>query len=649
MKSNRIVIGAFVAMVFVLSTLSTPARGDPPANPVTEWNTIAVTTLIGLPGPAGGAPPAAQVHVAMVQGAVYDAVNAIEPKHYRPYLLNRRFSARASKDAAVATAAYVVLRTIVSTVPNFTDPARATLLDSLATQYANSLAGVPNGPFKTQGIAAGNAAAAAMISARQDDGRFGPSQWVPNTAPGHWWPQLNAAGQPILDPTPWVGGVDPFAMQTSSQFRTPGPNALTSAAWATEFNEVKALGSATSAVRTTHQTYVARWWQSTPVAIWNSVATDLAERDGLSIADTARLLAMENLSGADAAINCWNDKYYWDFWRPWNAIPRAAEDGNPATLPERRLDAADRGAVPGPPVGSPVPRRRAHAHPADVLRRRHRGWLRDHQHVDAPGGRPMPAPAASVASRRQSRRSPRPASGPVCTTARPTSRRRCSAGTSPTTRRRTTSSPWDAPTERGNRPGPAGRARGGCPARPCTVDSAPRAPALTRGRGRAQGEIPALSSSAPSRRGARVGRQEENDMSVEETERTIRSYLDTLSAGGDFASFFADDIVWTTMETGDEIRGREAVRDFIVALHTQLFDASPEFGNVTFADGVAGLEAVFVGTHTADFAGVPATGTAVRLPYSVSYDVSDGAIVALRAYFPITALVQQLRDAAGDR
>ena len=138
-------------------------------------------------------------------------------------------------------------------------------------------------------------------------------------------------------------------------------------------------------------------------------------------------------------------------------------------------------------------------------------------------------------------------------------------------------------------------------------------------------------------------------MSVEETERTIRSYLDTLSAGGDFASFFADEIVWTTMETGDEIRGREAVRDFIVALHTQLFDASPEFGNVTFADGVAGLEAVFVGTHTADFAGVPATGTAVRLPYSVSYDVSDGAIMALRAYFPITALVQQLRDAAGDR
>jgi steroid delta-isomerase-like uncharacterized protein len=135
-------------------------------------------------------------------------------------------------------------------------------------------------------------------------------------------------------------------------------------------------------------------------------------------------------------------------------------------------------------------------------------------------------------------------------------------------------------------------------------------------------------------------------MSVENTESTIREYLDALLTGGDFASFFADGVVWTTMETGDEIRGRDEVRDFIIALHTQLFEASPEVVNVTFADGVAGLEAVFVGTHAAEFAGVPATGAAVRLPYSVFYDVSEGKILTLRAYFPIAALVQQLKDAA---
>jgi steroid delta-isomerase-like uncharacterized protein len=143
-----------------------------------------------------------------------------------------------------------------------------------------------------------------------------------------------------------------------------------------------------------------------------------------------------------------------------------------------------------------------------------------------------------------------------------------------------------------------------------------------------------------------TGRSEEDDMAVEETERTIRSYLDALLNGGDFATHFADDVRWTTMETGDQIRGREAVRDFIRALHSQLFDASPELVNVTVADGIAGLEAVFVGTHIAEFAGVAATGTEVRLPYSVFYDVSGGKIDALRAYFPITTLVQQLRDAA---
>ena len=135
-------------------------------------------------------------------------------------------------------------------------------------------------------------------------------------------------------------------------------------------------------------------------------------------------------------------------------------------------------------------------------------------------------------------------------------------------------------------------------------------------------------------------------MSLEETESTIRQYVSALLSGGDFASFFADEVLWTTMETGDQIRGRDAVRDFIIALHSQLFDASPELVSSTFSDGVAGLEAVFVGTHVAEFAGVPATNAAVRLPYSMFYDVSRGKIVALRAYFPITALVQQLREAA---
>jgi len=324
-------VGA-LALMMTITGLAGSARGEPESNAVTDWNRIAVSTLTAIPGPAGGAPPASQVNMGMVQGAVYDAVNAIQPRRFAPYLLTRRFSATASEDAAVATAAYLVLTDIVSTVPEAIPfPNRASLQQGLDAAYASALGNIPDTASKKQGIRAGTAAADAMIDAREGDGRFGPSQWVPNHDPGHWWPQTAADGTLILDPTPWAGGVEPFLMTSSSQFRTAGPNALSSAAWAADFNEVKALGAANSAVRTSEQTHIAIFWQSTPVATWNSVARTILEDRGARVAESARLLAMENLSAADAAINCWNDKYYWDFWRPYNAIPRAAEDGNPAT------------------------------------------------------------------------------------------------------------------------------------------------------------------------------------------------------------------------------------------------------------------------------------------------------------------------------
>ena len=157
---------------------------------------------------------------------------------------------------------------------------------------------------------------------------------MPNSAPGHWQPQLNAAGEPILDPTPWVGNVRPFLLRSSSQFRSAPPPALGSAQWAAEFNEVKSPGRIDSSTRTSEQTYIAKWWQSAPILSWNEVARQLIERNNPSAAKSARLLALQDLSGADALINCWNDKYHYDFWRPWNAIPRAADDGNPATEPD---------------------------------------------------------------------------------------------------------------------------------------------------------------------------------------------------------------------------------------------------------------------------------------------------------------------------
>lgn len=138
-------------------------------------------------------------------------------------------------------------------------------------------------------------------------------------------------------------------------------------------------------------------------------------------------------------------------------------------------------------------------------------------------------------------------------------------------------------------------------------------------------------------------------MSVEETEGVINGYLESLLHGGDFSAFFAEDIAWTTMETGDEVHGREAVRDYIVSLHSEMFQASPELRSLTVGDGRVALEATFVGKHVAEFAGIPASGKEVRLPYAIFYSVADGKITELRAYFPILALVQQLTGVAEAR
>jgi hypothetical protein len=299
---------------------------------VIHWNQVAATTLRAFPAPNGGAAPAFQINMAMVQGAVYDAVNAIGPQQHRSYLLNTRAGASASIDAAVATAAYDVLSHLVSTAPERAPfPGRAGLLSTLSSEYATSLDAIDDDALKKQGIDIGHAAADAMIEAREDDGRFGPSQWVPNSNVGHWQP-LVVDGVPALDPTPWAGGVTPFLLQSSSQFRSAPPPELNSTRYADEFNEVKELGRATSATRTMEQTYKAKWWQSAATFSWNDVARQLIARNGLDAAESARLLALQNLSGADAAINCWNDKYYFDFWRPWNAITSPLDDGNAATV-----------------------------------------------------------------------------------------------------------------------------------------------------------------------------------------------------------------------------------------------------------------------------------------------------------------------------
>jgi ketosteroid isomerase-like protein len=134
-------------------------------------------------------------------------------------------------------------------------------------------------------------------------------------------------------------------------------------------------------------------------------------------------------------------------------------------------------------------------------------------------------------------------------------------------------------------------------------------------------------------------------MSDSGTRAVMEGYLRALVDRADFHRFFAPDVTWTTMETGEQIHGRQAVRDFIVALHTQVFDAAPELGGLVTGDGTAVLEARFVGRHIGALGTVAPTGRDVDVPYCVAYDLAGDQITALRAYFPMSVLIATLTGA----
>jgi steroid delta-isomerase-like uncharacterized protein len=135
---------------------------------------------------------------------------------------------------------------------------------------------------------------------------------------------------------------------------------------------------------------------------------------------------------------------------------------------------------------------------------------------------------------------------------------------------------------------------------------------------------------------------EPSPMTADQTKQTVDAYLEALVGGGAYDTFFADDVVVTVVGAGQEVNGREAAKQMIDALHQEQFDAQPELENVVIGEGSAALEAVFVGTHTGDFAGIAPTGKTVEVPYSVFYELKDGKITSLRIYALAEGLVQQL-------
>jgi hypothetical protein len=198
---------------------------------------------------------------------------------------------------------------------------------TLDERYAASLAQIPDGKAKTRGIAFGTHAAEHLIKLRAHDGRNAPIEFTRPPAPGVWRP--TTPGTTMVHP--WMGFVTPLLVRRATQFAPP---ALTSARYTRDFDEVKAVGSVTSTVRTADQADTARFYSGNAVAQFNAAMRDQVAVRHLDIVEAARMFAAVDMSMGDAVITVWHAKYRHGYWRPVTAINLADTDGNPATSPD---------------------------------------------------------------------------------------------------------------------------------------------------------------------------------------------------------------------------------------------------------------------------------------------------------------------------
>ncbi|MEU8686677.1 vanadium-dependent haloperoxidase [Streptomyces sp. NPDC048611] len=319
---RRAVIGAVTALLLLtLTAVAGPAAAGhhrpPAADPeaVRDWNVIATDTISAQLGPTR---PSGQVVIwhGFVSAAVYNAVVGIR-RTYAPYKWRAHGPATASPEAAAVAAAHRVLRTYF--------PASQTSLDAA---YAGSLAKIPDGPAKRQGVAFGKRAADHLIALRENDGRFAPAEFTAAPAPGVWRP-TPPAHQPFIDP--WLAVLRPLLLTSPDQFRPGGPPALSSARYARDVNEVKAMGARAGSGRTAQQTETALFFGGNLAVQFQAAFRDHTARHHLDIADTARLFAAANAAATDAVVTAWDAKLHYGFWRPLTAVQLAGTDGNPAT------------------------------------------------------------------------------------------------------------------------------------------------------------------------------------------------------------------------------------------------------------------------------------------------------------------------------
>lgn len=291
-----------VAPLFLAAELSA-------GNAVTDWNTMASTTIVKN---GGKSPGASAVWFAYSSIAMYDAVNAITGQ-YRPFYYTVGGPPDASIDAAAAAAAHRVL------VHYF--PAQQAALDAL---LATSLASIADSNARDKGMAVGESAAAAVIIDRSGDGLEANVPYVPGSGPGAWIPTPPAYAAPV---TPWLGAMRPFTMKTAADFQPDPPPALSSEIWERDYNLTRMYGGVNSTVRSANESEIGLFWTEHTGQQYARAFNYLVNTYNLGTADSARMMAMLWTGYADAAIACFNGKYKYGFWRPVTAIP--AGGGNP--------------------------------------------------------------------------------------------------------------------------------------------------------------------------------------------------------------------------------------------------------------------------------------------------------------------------------
>jgi hypothetical protein len=285
-----------------------PVSGDP----VLYWNQVLSTGL-------AGSPTVTSRGFAMVGVALHDSVNATLGNPDYSYLKGVATPGGDTR-AAASVAAHTLLVQL--------NPAKQAEFDAA---LAASLALVPDGAAKTNGIATGLAIGQATLAARTGDGSAlaAGAPYTPTGLPGDWAPTPNGFAPAAL---PGWGAVDPWLLDSADQFRPGAPPTLTDAAYSAAFNAVKDIGSAASLTRTADQTASAQFWAGAPgTGPWIQAGIEAAQAKGLSTLENARLFGSLSVAMADATIATWDAKYAYDYWRPVTAIRLADLDGNPGT------------------------------------------------------------------------------------------------------------------------------------------------------------------------------------------------------------------------------------------------------------------------------------------------------------------------------